>query len=252
MRLENIFYCSFGKDSIAQILLAYENNIKVDYIVFVEVMATKEISGEHPLHIKWVKEVAIPKLEKLGYHTTILHSDKTYEDLFFHKLTKSKHPERNGKISGFALGGLCVVNDRCKMKPIKKFNKLHPDSIQYVGIAIDEPRRLERLSGNKKSLLAQFNYTEKMAFKLCLKYDLLSPIYDNSFRNGCWFCPNSRIEERAKIYNNFNEYWEILNKWNKNSNKISEIFAWGKTLEQVNKEIEMFNRKLTIFDFIKE
>lgn len=59
--------CSFGKDSIATILLALENGEPLDRIVFVEVMFDNKrgISGEDPDHIKWVKDVAIPKIEEL-------------------------------------------------------------------------------------------------------------------------------------------------------------------------------------------
>ena len=248
--MENIIYCSFGKDSLAQIILAYENNIKIDHIVYVEVMATKTISGEHPLHIKWIKEIAIPKLAKLGFKVTILHSKKTYKDLFFHKVTRSSVSNRIGKFSGFVLGGLCSANRDLKMKPIKSFNKLHPNSIQYVGIAIDEPKRLSRLTGNKRSLLVKYNYTEKMAYELCKKYSLLSPIYKNATRNGCWFCPNSSIREKAFISNNYPELWTLLNEWNKSNDKVSNIFSWGKTLDEINKSIDQFNNRLTIFDFL--
>lgn len=52
-----------------------------------------------------------------------------------------------------------------------------------MGIAIDEPKRLEKLQGtNKISLLEKYNYTEQMAYELCKKYGLLSPIYEFSFR----------------------------------------------------------------------
>lgn len=64
---------------------------------------------------------------------------------------------------------------------IKKFlrGKDHAKTVQYLGIAADETKRLARLEGtNKISLLAKYGYTEKMAFELCEKYGLLSPIYD--------------------------------------------------------------------------
>ena len=51
------------------------------------------------------------------------------------------------------------------------------DIIQYVGIAKDEPIRLQRLDGNKVSLLDRYGYTEAMAKAKCIEYDLLSPIY---------------------------------------------------------------------------
>lgn len=48
-----------------------------------------------------------------------------------------------------------MINRDIKTKAIHKFLKnINEDFIQYVGIAIDEPKRLERLNGtNKISLL---------------------------------------------------------------------------------------------------
>jgi hypothetical protein len=69
------------------------------------------------------------------------------------------------------------------MQPIHAYYKQFKDCevVQYVGIAIDEPKRLARLSrkGNidKVSLLQKYGYTEDMAREKCLEYGLLSPIY---------------------------------------------------------------------------
>lgn len=69
------------------------------------------------------------------------------------------------------------------MQPIHDYYKQFKgyEVVQYVGIAIDEPKRLARLSkkGNidKVSLLQKYGYTEDMARKKCLEYGLLSPIY---------------------------------------------------------------------------
>lgn len=81
----------------------------------------------------------------------------------------------------------CVINRDCKMRQIRKFWKeIKDDFVQYIGIAIDEPARMERIvnSGNNVSLLEKYGYTEQMAFDLCKKYDLLSPIYDFAPRGG--------------------------------------------------------------------
>ena len=78
---------------------------------------------------------------------------------------------------------MCVINRECKMQPIHSYYKQFKDHeiVQYVGIAIDEPKRLARLSkkGNidKVSLLQKYGYTEDMAKQKCLEYGLLSPIY---------------------------------------------------------------------------
>ena len=70
----HIASCSFGKDSIATILLALENNEPLDRVVFAEVMFDHErnISGEIPEHIEWIYSTAIPKLESMGVHIDVV------------------------------------------------------------------------------------------------------------------------------------------------------------------------------------
>ncbi len=60
--------CSFGKDSIATILLALEHGEPLDAAVFSEVMFDhrRNISGEMPEHIEWIYSTAIPRLAALG------------------------------------------------------------------------------------------------------------------------------------------------------------------------------------------
>ena len=57
-RRKNIYIasCSFGKDSIATILLALENKLPLDVVVYSEVMYdnTRGISGEFPEHREWI------------------------------------------------------------------------------------------------------------------------------------------------------------------------------------------------------
>ena len=48
--LKHIASCSFGKDSLATILLALEHGEPLDEAVYCEVMFDKTISGEVPEH----------------------------------------------------------------------------------------------------------------------------------------------------------------------------------------------------------
>ena len=73
---------SGGKDSTASIILAHEHNEPLDLIIFSEVMFDKNISGELPEHIDFIKTECIPLFESWGYETKVLHSDKTYMDCF--------------------------------------------------------------------------------------------------------------------------------------------------------------------------
>lgn len=61
--MKYIASCSFGKDSLATIILAKEHGEPLDEIVYVEVMFDREISGEQPEHRDFIFNVAIPKLE---------------------------------------------------------------------------------------------------------------------------------------------------------------------------------------------
>ena len=90
--------------------------------------------------------------------------------------------------------------------------------MHYVGIAIDEPVRLARLDGvNKISPLAAVGWTEADCFKICEENDMLSPIYSESTRGGCWFCHNQSVDQLRKLRKNYPDLWALLMKWDNDS-----------------------------------
>ena len=180
---------SGGKDSTATIILAHVRGDPLDLIIFSEVMFDENISGELPEHIDFVKNKCIPLFASWGYETKILHAKMNYMDIFMREPTRGKRAGMGLK-TGFPMAGKCQINRSVKVQPIKDFLKnMDPEEyMQYLGIAIDEPKRLERLRGtNRISLLEKYGYTEKMALELCKKYDLLSPIYDFAPRGAAGF-----------------------------------------------------------------
>ena len=76
--------CSFGKDSIATVLLAIEHNEPLDGILFNEIVFDhkRNISGEIPEHIEWVYNTAIPAFERMGVPTKVIKSEKDYMYFF--------------------------------------------------------------------------------------------------------------------------------------------------------------------------
>lgn len=76
--------CSFGKDSIATILLALEHGEPLDRVVFSEVMFDHErkISGEIPEHIGWIFDTAIPKLHDMGVRVDVVRAERDYCHFF--------------------------------------------------------------------------------------------------------------------------------------------------------------------------
>lgn len=209
--MKYIASCSGGKDSIATIILAREHKEPLDLIIFSEVMFSESISGELPEHIDFIKNMAFPLFESWGYETKILRANKNYMDLFMHEPTKGKRVGLGLK-NGFPMAGKCQINSRLKTKPVKDFFKeLNTEYIQYLGIAADEPKRLERLrEPNKISLLAKYGYTERDAYELCKQYGLLSPLYSFTRRGGCWFCPNARDNQLRYLRGKHPELWNKL------------------------------------------
>lgn len=188
---------SGGKDSTAAIILDHLHGLPPSRVVFCEVMYDRKrgISGELPEHIDFVKNVAIPKFTEWGFTVDLIHAETDYLDNFYHVISKSRNGN-NGKMRGFPLSGRCTIQRDCKLKPIgdyyKKLNLKPSDFTQYVGVAVDEPERLERLRGtNKVSLLERYGYTEEMALELCKEYGLLSPIHQYTSRGGLLVLPES-------------------------------------------------------------
>lgn len=247
---------SGGKDSTASIILCYEKGIPLDGIVMSEVMFdhSRNISGENPKHINWVYETAIPTIENVfGYKVIIVKDHTDYISQFYHKIVRSKKEDRVGKYSGFFIGGMCVGNSRLKMRPLKKFFKNIGEHTQIVGIAVDEPKRLARLSkSNKRSILAEYNITEEMTYDICRKYNLLSPIYQDASRGGCWFCPNQGYKEFATLKKEYPQLWEELKTLSKSENLASKNFKYAETFNEVEEKVDFINNQLTIFDYIGE
>ena len=153
-----------------------------------------------------------------------------------------------GKIYGFPIAGMCFINRDCKVAPIRKYLRQFDNVVQYIGIAQDEQNRLERLDGKKKiSLLDKYGYTESMARQKAEEYDLLSPIYQSGSRNGCWFCPNCSLKQFGAFRKAHPELWQELVELSHTPNLCSYGFKYGKTVQEVEKQILWNERQLTLF-----
>ena len=224
-RTKFIASCSFGKDSLATLLLALEHNEPLDEAVYCEVMFNKDISGEVPEHRDFIYKTAIPALERMGIKIIVLRSKKTYVDLFTGRITRGP---KKGMVRSFPLCGKCAVQRDCKVRPIERYQKsLPPGTVQYVGIARDEQDRLLRLeNGRQISLLEKYGFTEKDAWELCKSAGLLSPVYAFTDRGGCWFCPNAKLPELRHLYDHHLDLWARM---------LALQAITGKTTEKFNR-----------------
>lgn len=110
--------------------------------------------------------------------------------------------------------------------------------VQYLGIAADETERIKRHTRDGFVLpLVDIGWDEAYCRKWCEENDLLSPIYTDATRGGCWFCHNQSIDQLRLLRKNYPEYWRLLMKWDKDS-PVS-FHTDGKTVHDFEKRFSM-------------
>lgn len=87
--------------------------------------------------------------------------------------------------------------------------------IQYIGIAADEQKRLQRLPLYKVAPLAKFGFTEADALAYCYDRGFFWEengirLYDVLDRVSCWCCANKNLKELRNIRTHLPKYWNRL------------------------------------------
>lgn len=239
--------CSFGKDSMATVLLALKHGEPLNEIVYCEIMFDEETSGEIPEHREFIYKTALPYMKKIGVPVTVIRPEKTMKDLFYHKRgAKSKYC---GKMAGFPMIGKCVVNGSAKVKALQGYWKNQPPgSIQYLGLAADEPLRLARMKNNSLSLLHKYGVTEAMALDMCGRAGLLSPVYEFTTRNGCFFCPSTQKNALRHLRKYHPKLWRELLDMTQSENIIRNNFKYDKSLLEFEEQFAFEDRQITFED----
>ncbi len=110
--------------------------------------------------------------------------------------------------------------------------------VQFLGIAADERERIKRHTKNGVRLpLVDAGWDEAYCRKWCEKNDLLSPIYTDSARGGCWFCHNQGVGQLRLLRKNYPDLWSLLMKWDLDSPVT--FHSDGHTVHDFDKRFEM-------------
>lgn len=205
---------SHGKDSLAMLEAIKILGLPLDRIITVDIWATQTIRGELPEMVDF-KEKADQKIfERYGIKVEHLKAARSFEEQFYEVIKSGKYV---GDIYGFPQTVHAWCNDRLKMKPLETIKNSF--AIRYLGIAADEAERIERQKGKEGVVLplVELGWTEKDCFKYCDINGLLAPNYNNSFRDGCWFCPKQPIEQLRLLRTYHRDLWELMLKWDNDS-----------------------------------
>lgn len=212
--MEDYITVSFsgGKDSTAMLLHMIDLNEQIDEVINVDT------GMEFPQmydHINRIREI----VEEKGIKFTILKDEKTFEWYMLEKPIKS---EKYGDHKGY---GWPSINCRWCTKHLKllllsahfKSLKSEYNVIECIGLASDEFKRLQRPHNNRpgqRHPLVEWGWSESDCLEYCKSkgYDW-GGLYDIFNRVSCWCCPLASIGELRKLWKNYPQLWEQLEKW---------------------------------------
>lgn len=193
---------SFGKDSLAMLLKLIETNKPLDEVIFYN-------TGMEFQCIYTIRDKIKKILEEKNIKYIELKPAVPFEYTMFEKPVK----KRNGTIGkGYSwCGGMCRWGTTEKIKAIEKYCK---GCYEYVGIAKDEPKRLEKeRKGNKIFPLVEWEMTEKDCLNYCYSkgFNWIEDgidLYSILDRVSCWCCANKNLKELKNYYKYLPKYWD--------------------------------------------
>lgn len=230
---KHIVSFSGGKDSTAMLLLMIEKGYHIDEILFLDT------GVEFPQMYKHIK-----KVEKyIKKPITILKAEHSFEYMMFDYVKKKgKNKGQKGYSWTDFRNRWCTKYFKQHLMKVYLRNKYGKKSniIQYVGLACDEMKRVNR---KNRDVLYKLNYplvelgiTENMALDYCYKKGFnWDGLYDKFKRVSCWCCPLQSIGDLRTLYNNFPNLWCTLKEWD---NKTYRKFRADYSVEELEAKFE--------------
>lgn len=206
---------SFGKDSLAMLLRLLEEKFPLDAVVFYD--TGMEFSAIYRIR---------DKVKQMLCGSCVEFVELRPEEPFLYSMLERKVVSRQkGTHFGYEwCGGLCRWGTSEKLRMIKRYKQsLNDSTVDYVGIAVDEPNRFEKAKSEGKRLpLVDWGMTEADCLQYCRDRGFCwteeSPetesgtidLYDILDRVSCWCCVNKNLKELQNIYSYLPQYWSKL------------------------------------------
>ncbi len=186
--MKYICNCSFGKDSLAMLLLLLEKGYPIDEVVFYN-------TGVEFQAILEIRDKILPLLKSKNIKFTELHPPRPFLFEMFEKIVK----KRDGSTKrGYGwCGGPCRWGTERKVRIL---NKIIGNNKSYIGIAFDEQSRADFNTENKLYPLIDWQITEKECLEYCYSKGFYwqeenVKLYDILDRVSCWCCRNKNLKE---------------------------------------------------------
>ena len=240
---------SYGKDSMACLGALEKLGWPLDRIVTVDVWATDDILADLPPMVEFKDYADRVIQDRYGiavehyYATNKDKSKRTFEQRFYAAYNhKCQGVMRNNALGenghyGFPSRGKNWCNSQLKMSALNRVKREQSGCVQYVGIALDEPNRFHTLSEDVLSPLVEIGWTELDCRKWCEENLLLSPIYTQIARGGCWFCYNQSVQQLRLLRKQYPDLWALMLKWDADS--PTTFHSDGHTVHDFDRRFEL-------------
>lgn len=198
--MNNIVWCSGGKNSIAMLLIMQEKSISIDKVQF----------HDTGVDLPGMKEYVINVCESLDLDIEITHPKKSFDEQFFKIHKKGVH---EGEIWGFPYS-----KDPCWILRDLKALKPCTDAVNFIGISADEGERRERKmyeKGNFRFPLVESGITDRQCLDMLSDAGFKNPLYEHFGRTGCWLCPKQPKKSLEALFRFYPEYWYKLREYDR-------------------------------------
>lgn len=204
--MKHIASVSFGKDSLAMLLLLIDKKYPLDEVMFYD-------TGKEFQAIYDTRDMVLPILRARGIKYVELYPEMSFDYKMFDKPVRKRGTNIIHKHGYSWCGGTCRWGTTDKLKALERYAQ---GSVEYVGLAADEIERLAKeRRGNKSFPLAELGMTELDCLKYCYArgYYWMENgfrLYDILDRVSCWCCRNKNLRELMNIFLYLPQYWQRL------------------------------------------
>lgn len=226
--MKHILSFSGGKDSTYLLLELIRRKEPLDEVQFFDTGWEYQVMYEH-----------IERCEKICNESSIkfktIHPEKSFDYYMF------EHKKESGEVGYSWCGKACRWGTACKREALNKNAKLNKDCITYIGIAADEPDRVEKNNQpNKRLPLVEWGIAEAECLQGC--YDAgfdWGGMYEYLDRLSCKYCRNKNLKELRNIRKHYPEVWEELKDYQNRTHlpykPADKTFPKGLTVQDLEK-----------------
>ena len=220
---EKGFVCfSGGKDSTAMLLRMLEMNDPVNYpvhrICFADTGFEFQELYDYLIFIDCYIQEKFPGAPKVE----LLKPKKTWDEWFYGEITRGRNKgmQRAAPLKAYP----CWWSREAKVRPLERENKDYGNV--YIGIAADEPDRVQKRDEKVKRSLAirypliEWNWTEDDCMAYLDHLGIGNCLYLSFNRIGCYHCPKQGLSSWHEVWLNWNDKWQESKHWDEESIKI--------------------------------